>query len=131
MSTHAVTTFAVKSWDEKPYVEYDGRKLTRASVVYTYQGDVEGEGSVEYVMAYGPTGSATFVGIERIVGKLAGRTGSYVCQHTGTSNDQGVSFKWVVFPDACTGELIGLSGGGSGLIAGHGPFTISFEYDLA
>jgi hypothetical protein len=27
MSTHAVTTFAVKSWDEKPYVEYDGRKI--------------------------------------------------------------------------------------------------------
>ena len=130
MSTRGSATFAIKSWDEKPYAEFEGgRKLTRASVVYTYSGDIEGEGSVEYLMVYGPHGAGTYVGMERVVGKVAGRSGSFVSQHTGTFEPKGVSDTWFISPESGTGELEGLSGGGDAAISGHGPYSIAFDYD--
>ena len=60
--------FAITNWDEKPYSEGEDRpKLTRANVAKTYTGDIEGEGHVEYLMMYRNDGSATFVGLERVV----------------------------------------------------------------
>ena len=62
MKKTANARFAIKSWDEKPYSEgKDVPKLTRASVVKTFTGDIEGEGRVEYLMMYRGDGSATFV----------------------------------------------------------------------
>jgi hypothetical protein len=41
----------LNEWDEKPYNEIEGEsKLTRASVTQTYQGDIVGEGTVEYLI---------------------------------------------------------------------------------
>ena len=65
--------FAIKTWDEKPYSETPGEpKLTRASVTKTFSGDVEGDGQVEYLMMYRSDGSASFVGLERVVGRNDG-----------------------------------------------------------
>ena len=62
--------FAIKSWDEKPYSEGpDLPKLTRAVVTKTFTGDIAGDGNVEYLMMYRSDGSATFVGLERVVGQ--------------------------------------------------------------
>ncbi|MGH7451983.1 MAG: DUF3224 domain-containing protein [bacterium] len=58
-------------------------KLTRASVTKSFKGDIEGEGTLEYLMMYRADGSASFVGLERIVGRLSGRSGSFVFQHSG------------------------------------------------
>src|SRR6185369_17034663 len=83
MEKTATARFAIKSWDEKPYSEGpDQPKLTRASVTKTFTGDLAGEGKVEYLMAYASDGSATFVGLERITGELAGKAGSFVLQRT-------------------------------------------------
>jgi uncharacterized protein DUF3224 len=72
MKQKANARFAIKSWDEKPYGEReDLPKLTRASVAKTYTGDIEGEAQVEYVMMYRKDGSATFVGIERVIGRVS------------------------------------------------------------
>ena len=39
MTTTGKATFAMKTWDEKPYAEIDGeRKLTRA--VFAYEGEL-------------------------------------------------------------------------------------------
>lgn len=67
--------FVIESWDERPYSENpDMPKLTRASVTKRYAGDVEGEGHVEYLMVYRSDGSASFVGLERVVGRIGGRS---------------------------------------------------------
>lgn len=85
MSIHATATFEVKAWEEKPYDEIDeGPKLTRASVTKSFSGDIEGEGTVEYLMIHRDDGSASFVGLERVVGRVGDRSGSFVLQHTGT-----------------------------------------------
>jgi hypothetical protein len=122
--------FAIKTWDEKPYGEgLDLPKLTRASVAKTFAGDLEGEGQVEYLMMYRGDGSATFVGLERVVGRLAGRTGSFVLQRTGVFEGGQAREIYSVVPGSGTGELHGLRGEGSSAV-GHGtefPFALNYE----
>ena len=77
----ANSRFTIKSWDEKPFSEgQDVPKLTRATVTKTFTGDIVGEGHVEYLMMYRSDGSATFVGLERVVGHVAGKAGGFVLQ---------------------------------------------------
>ena len=124
--------FAIKNWDEKPYSEGpDQPKLTRASVTKTFTGDLAGEGHVEYLMAYAADGSATFVGIERIVGQLAGKSGSFVLQRTGVFENGVAKESYSVIPGSGTGALRGLRGEGKSAV-GHGmehPFEMSWEMD--
>lgn len=78
MKQTASARFAIKSWDEKPFNEGDDLpKMTRATVSKTYTGHIAGEGQVEYLMMYRKDGSAHFVGLERIVGQIGGRVGSF------------------------------------------------------
>ena len=123
--------FAIKSWDEKPYSEGEGLpKLTRASVIKTFTGDIEGEGQVEYLMMYRSDGSAAFVGLERINGRVAGRTGSFVLQRTGVFEGGQAKESYFVIPGSATGDLAGLHGDGKSAV-GHGmehPFVL--DYDL-
>jgi hypothetical protein len=130
MKQTANARFAIKSWDEKPYSEgKDLPKLTRASVSKTYSGDITGEGQVEYTMMYRSDGSAAFVGLERIVGGLAGKSGSFVLQRTGVFEGGLAKESYSVVTGSGSGELRGLSGEGRSAV-GHGmehPFTLSFE----
>jgi Protein of unknown function (DUF3224) len=130
MTKSANARFAIKSWDEKPYTEgQDQPRLTRASVTKTYTGDIEGEGHVEYLMMYRSDGSATFVGLERVVGRIGGRTGTFVLQRTGIFESGQAKESYSVIPGSATGELQGLVGNGSSAV-GHGmehPFTLSYE----
>jgi hypothetical protein len=132
MKQTANARFAIKSWDEKPYGEGpDLPKLTRASVTKTYTGDITGEGQLEYLMMYRSDGSATFVGLERVVGGIAGKTGSFVLQRTGVFEGGQAKESYSVIPGSATGELNGLLGEGRSAV-GHGmehPFVL--EYELA
>jgi hypothetical protein len=131
MPTIGKATFTTKAWDEKPYAEIDGeRKLTRTRAVFAYEGEIEGEGTVDYLMAYSPNGAGNFVGLERIVGRVAGRTGGFVVQHTGTFDPKSVRTRWLFVPGSGTGELEGLSGSGEFVLEGHGPYPITFDYDF-
>ena len=130
MKKSAKARFAIKSWDEKPYSEgQDQPRLTRASVSKTYTGDIEGEGQIEYLMMYRSDGSATFVGLERIVGGIGGKAGSFVLQRTGIFEGGQAKESYSVIPGSATGDLQGLLGDGSSAV-GHGlehPFTLSYE----
>src|SRR5262252_7027924 len=98
--------FAIKSWDEKPYREdADKPKLTRATVQKTFTGEIEGEGQVEYLMMYRSDGTATFVGLEQVVGRLAGKTGSFVLQRVGRFEDGQAKETYSVVAGSGTGDL--------------------------
>jgi hypothetical protein len=130
MTKTANARFAIKSWDEKPYSEGpDLPKLTRAAVTKTFTGDIEGEGQVEYLMVYGPDGSATFVGLERVVGSIAGKAGTFVLQRTGVFEGGQAKESYAVVPGSGTGALRGLRGQGTSAL-GHGlehPLTLDYE----
>ena len=117
----------MKSWDETPWS--DQPKLTRATVTRTFTGDIEGEGHVEYLMMYRSDGSAAFVGLEKVIGRIGGRAGTFVLQRTGVFEDGEAKESYSVVPGSATGELEGLRGDGSSAV-GHGtehPFTLDYE----
>src|SRR5438105_7525565 len=119
MQKQAKATFGIKSWDEKPYNEMNGLpKLTRAGVIKSYQGDITGDGKLEYLMMYRDDGTASFVGLERVVGSVGGRSGSFVLQHSGTFKEGVATVTLVVVPGSGTGDLRGLRGNGK-FAVGH------------
>lgn len=64
-----------------------GPKLARAKVKKIFRGDLEGESSAELLLCQADDGSAGYIGLERVVGRLAGRTGSFVVQHYAGRSD--------------------------------------------
>ncbi len=134
MPKRATTKFTITNWDEKPYDVVAGQpKLTRASVTQAYVGDIEGEGKVEHLMVYGDGGSASYVTLERVVGRIGGKSGSYVTQGSGTFEGDTAKGTFSVVPGSGTGDLAGLRGTGSFIAVGGKPETqvVTIEYEIA
>jgi hypothetical protein len=131
MSKLATATFRVNSWDEEPYDETEGGpKLTRARVAKVFSGDIEGDSVVEYLMVHRPDGTSSFVGVERVVGRLGDMEGSFVLQHGGTYVGGVAKAEWSVVLGSGTGALSGLRGEG-GFESGHAEeYSMTLEYDL-
>jgi hypothetical protein len=131
MNTNAKASFTNTAWEETPYTEIDpGRKLTRVHAKFAYSGEIEGEGVVDYLMAYAPDGTGSFVGLEHITGRIGDRTGSFVAQHTGTFDPKAVHTRWEFVPGLGTDALEGLTGGGNLTLEGHGPYPFDFEFQF-
>jgi hypothetical protein len=133
MARHATGTFKVENWEENPILEADdGAKVTRAEVEMSFEGDLEGKGVVEWLMGYAEDGTATYVGLERVVGKMGDKTGSFVVQHTGTFDGQTAKSRLTVVPGSGTGELSGLQGEGSfeAGMGSDGQRSVSLEYEV-
>ncbi len=130
MKIEANCTFQVAGWDENPYEEFeDGSKLTKAKVSQLYEGDLSGEGSVEFLMSHAANGTASFVGLELIVGTLSGKTGSFIIQHIGTFDSNGACSNWTILPESGTGELAGICGEGS-YAATSATVKMPFSYEI-
>jgi Protein of unknown function (DUF3224) len=109
----ANATFEVTSWDEQPFDESEGLgKLTVADVTKTYGGDIDGASVTRWLMAYAEDGSATFVGLERISGSVAGRKGTLTLQHVGAFVDGAARATLKVLPGGGTEALAEVSGEG-------------------
>ena len=105
-------TFEVKLTAEPPVSDVDGISLGHATIDKTFHGELEATSSGHMIGARNanlPT-SAGYVAVERVTGKLAGRTGTFVLQHNGIMNRGKASLDCTVVPDSGTGELTGLSG---------------------
>ncbi len=131
MTQSAQSTFVISSWDETPFDELeDGSKLSRASIVKSYEGSLSGQGKAEQLASYLPDGSGQFSAIERFRGSLDGREGTFVFQHVGTFENGTVHATWKVVPGSATGELTGLQGEVV-FEAGHAEsFQIQFVYEI-
>lgn len=104
--------------------------LGRMLLDKTYSGDLVGAGHGEMLMAGTVVkGSAGYVAIERVAGLLAGRSGSFVLQHSGTMNRGVPQLSVTVVPDSGTGQLTGLAGTLVIIIA-DGHHRYEFNYTL-
>ncbi len=131
MREFARATFEIKDWDEKPYGEIAGAsKLTRVNVIKSYKGDIEGEGKLEYLMAYGHDGSASFVGLERLIGRIGDRHGNFVFQHVGTFKEGLAKSTWSVVPNSGTGSLRGLRGEVNSALGHSKSYPVEFSYEM-
>ena len=124
---NASGTFEIASGSEDAYHEIeDGVKLTHASGTQRFSGDIDGDGSVEWLMCYLPDTSATFVGLQRIEGSVGGHAGTFVMQAVGVHNGKQSTARWSVVAGSGTGELAGIRGEGSF----HAPSGPKASYDL-
>lgn len=130
--TTASGSFQVTGWDEQPYASLpSGGKLTKASVTGTFTGEIAGDATVEWLMAYADDAHATFVGVQRLVGELAGRSGEFTVTMTG-SYDGGVArASWTVVPGTGSGGLAGITGDGQFVAPSGGEASGSLTYALA
>lgn len=129
---HAAGTFTVKSWDENTIQELDGgRKLTRASVAFSIEGDLTAEASWEAVMCYRADGTAIFSGFQLTTGTLAGQDGSFVLQTEGEFAGGEAMTSWQVVEGSGTGGFQGLTGSGSAVVGATPPGTFTLDYGFA
>jgi hypothetical protein len=130
----------VTSYELTPYDEStDGPTLVRVHLVEEFSGDIEGKGVAEFLQARDNEGIASFVGLERVTGRIQGRSGSFVLQDQGTIKGAVVSGNWFVVPGSATGDLVGLRGEGEFLahlgqdtnITLHSEISLEYRFESA
>jgi hypothetical protein len=95
-NTRTTATFEITAWEETPYDELgEGSKLSRATVKKIFRGEIERESTAELLMFQAGDGSASYVALERIVGRI------------GDRSDALQRVFWFVVPGSGTGELRG------------------------
>jgi Protein of unknown function (DUF3224) len=108
-----------------------GNVLGRMSFSKQFHGELDATSVVQMLSAgTAVKGSAGYVAIERVVGRLAGRAGTFVLQHSGTMNRGQASLSVTVVPDSGTDELAGLAGTMAIDIV-DGAHFYRFDYTLA
>jgi hypothetical protein len=130
--TRANAKITVSKYEPVPYEEpAAGPALSRIHVEESFSGDIEADGVVEFLQAAQPDGTASFVGIERVTGTIAGRSGTFLLQDSGTVAGGIVSGDWFVVPGSGTGDLTGLRGtGGFRANLGEGAeITLDYYFD--
>ena len=85
--------------------------FVRLSIDKTFAGDLAGTSRVEMLASGdGSSPSGGYVALERFDGKLDGRSGSFVMQHSGIMSPGSIEIKVTVTPGSGTGELEDISG---------------------
>lgn len=131
MTTKASGSFQVTAWDEDAYYEGEDRKLTNASVGQSFDGDIRGDGTARWLMAYRPDGTARFVGLQLVDAEIAGRRGTVVFETSGEFDGQVARWDAVVVLGSGTQDLAGASGRGTFEAPFGSAATFELDLDLA
>ena len=130
MTTHATGPFEVKLAPQPLSEIAQDATLGRMSLDKQYHGDLEGTGKGEMLTASTSIkGSGAYVAVERVSGKLHGRSGTFALQHAGTLTRGAQQLNITVVPDSGTDQLTGLTGK-LGIIIKDGKHSYDFEYAL-
>lgn len=126
---HATGPFDVKvtAQDDKS----DDPLLNRLTLDKQYQGDLEGTGKGQMLTASTAVkGSGSYVAIEKFTGTLKGHAGTFVLQHLGTMTQNVPQLSVSIVPDSGTGDLKGIAGKMTIIIAPSGKHSYDLEYTL-
>lgn len=132
MTTHTATgSFEVQL---TPQGDINGSEadaqMGRMALEKQFQGDLEGTGKGEMLTGMTATrGSAGYVAVERVTGRLHGRSGSFTFLHRGVMSQAGQELTITVVPDSGSGELAGITGSFTIDIRDGNHFYV-FEYSL-
>lgn len=132
MNQRATGSFDVKVTPQKPDTQVArAANLSRLTIDKRFHGDLEGISKGEMLALQTEVkGSAGYVALERVTGKLKGRSGSFVLQHSATMTRGEPETQISVVPDSATGELRGLSGRMSISVGADGAHTYEFEFKI-
>ena len=127
MSEMAKGTFEVKVTPVAPDAN-DDSGIGRLTIDKKFSGDLEGTSRGQMLgFRSAKEGSGGYVAQEKVTAKLGGRSGSFVLQHIGTMTGSAPEMSVTVVPDSGTGELTGISGTMTIIIAG-GKHSYKFAY---
>lgn len=128
---HATGTFDIKIMPAGGGT--DGKSFPRFTSDKQFHGDLEGTSFGEMLASgpppSGPQGSGAYVAMEHVTGKLGGRSGSFILQHSSRMNLGVQQQNITVVPQSGTGELAGLEGKMIISIEG-GKHYYDFEYSF-
>jgi hypothetical protein len=109
---HATGTFEIQMKPQGGGA--DGKTFPRFTSEKQFSGELEGTSVGEMLASgpppSGPKGSGGYVAMERVTGKLGGRSGSFILQHSSTMNLGVQNQSITVVPQSGTGSLAGLEG---------------------
>jgi hypothetical protein len=128
MTTTAEGTFAVTM--RPGAAELDGA-VARFELSKTFTGDLEGTGAGVMLSAGDPqAGTAGYVAIETVSGRLGGRVGGFALQQFGTMEGGAQVLHYAVVPGSGTGGLAGITGTLRLRIDDDGTHRYALEHDL-
>ena len=108
--------------------------VTRYTLDKDWSGDLEGSSKGAMLASFTEsTGAMAYVAMEKVDGKLGGKTGSFYFSHTATMKKGDASsgvMKIVVVAGSGTGELAGVSGELTIHIDDKGGHSYVFDYEL-
>jgi hypothetical protein len=132
MTQHASGPFEVKLTPQKPDSEIaQAANLGRMALDKQYHGDLEATSKGEMIATQTEVkGSAGYVAMERVTGTLKGRKGSFILQHNATMTRGVPALSIIVVPDSGAGELKGISGKMTIIIAPDGKHSYEFDYTI-
>jgi hypothetical protein len=127
-------TYTPSSWDEKVVSGEDGGpRVAHAHATMVYTGVLEGTSVWEILLYYAGEGyegaGQRAPGYERFEGTVDGRKGTFVARHDTAYDRNGIQDSWTVVAGSATGELVGLTGKGTGNAAmGEQSVPYTFDY---
>jgi hypothetical protein len=113
----------VMSCDSNPYDESGDFTISEVIITEEFSGDLVGVGSVRLSMVTEPDGTAHFTGMERFLGEIGGRAGSFILRNSGVLKNEELNSTWEVIPGSGMEGLAGIRGEG-----GCNPEGYSLEY---
>ena len=111
MKPSASGTFEVNLTPQTPPATSTEATVGRLLIDKQFHGDLDATSKGEMLaVSTSVKGSAGYVAMEVVTGKLQGRSGSFALQHSGTMMRGTPQLSVTVVPDSGTGELAGLAG---------------------
>jgi hypothetical protein len=108
MPHHAKGPFDVKV---TPQESAPGAAVARMLLYKEFRGDLEAIAHGEMMATHEPlTGAGVYVALDRVMGTLHGRSGSFLIAHRGIRNADGQELSIVIVPGSGTGQLTGITG---------------------
>lgn len=122
--------FDVRRTPQAPLELGDSVQAMHLRVDKTFHGALDATGVV-HMLAVGTAveGSAGYVAVERVAGRLDGREGAFSLMHFGVMDRGSPSLRVEVVPDSADGALAGLRGTMRIDIA-DGAHTYTFDYTV-
>jgi Protein of unknown function (DUF3224) len=131
---HATGSFEVKVVPADASAIAKEAELGTMTIDKVFSGDLVGTSKGQMLTgATAGSGSMSYVALERVTGKLAGRSGVFLLSHTASmlkGDPKSAVLSITVVPSSGTDELTGLTGKMHITIDDAGHHTYDFEYSL-
>lgn len=111
MKLSASAVFHITDGYEESFSKNEnGQKLTTGKFFIFYEGELSGESVLMELKNYLNEKKASVYGLERFTGELAGKSGSFVLEHSGIFENGTLTSTKKIVVGSGTNELAGLRG---------------------